>query len=115
MLDRNSDPNLRVYAIWYNMVFSDRKKRWPDELLSDPRVIHFWDEEKVLGRWFGSHPDYLGSNRVYWDAYLLYGPRSRWSEKPDDLVGWGGTIIAKRDELKTNVESTIRKYHRKKR
>lgn len=111
ILEKNPDPELRVYAVWYNMIFTDAIRRWPEKLMTDPRVIHFWDDQKILGRWFGRHPEYLKhegqapiSDRVYWDAYLLYAGDSRWIDKPDHLVSWGGTIVSRRDQIKPDVD-----------
>ncbi|MCI0388015.1 MAG: hypothetical protein MOB07_04510 [Acidobacteria bacterium] len=73
--------------------------------MTDPRVVHFWDEQKVVGTWFGKHPDYnsLSNGQVLWDAFLLYGAESRWDAKPSHLVSTGQTIVAKREELRKTL------------
>jgi hypothetical protein len=83
------------------MFQGDERSRWPGSLLTDPRVVHFWDEQKVVGAWFGNHPDYSGLSKgqALWDAFLLYGAESRWDDKPSHLISTGRTIMAKREEL----------------
>jgi hypothetical protein len=65
--------------------------------------VHFWDERRLVGTWYGRHPDYLNGAQVLWDAYLLYGRESRWDDKPSHLLGWGGTILRKRRQLAAEV------------
>ncbi len=88
----------------------DEKSKWPDSLLTDTRVIHFWDEQKVVGTWFGKHPDYSGLSKgqVLWDAFLLYGSESRWDDKPSHLISTGRTIVAKREELRKSLPPLLK-------
>ena len=83
----------------------DERSKWPSGLLTDPRVVHYWDEQKVVGEWFGKHPDttILSNGKVLWDAFLLYGQEARWDDKPSPLVSAGRTIVAKREELRKNL------------
>ncbi|MCI0353068.1 MAG: hypothetical protein L0Z53_26915 [Acidobacteriales bacterium] len=83
------------------MYRGDERSKWPSDLLTDPRVVHFWDEQKVVGTWFGQHPDYtsLSNGQALWDAFLLYGAESNWGDKPSHLISTGRTIVAKREEL----------------
>ena len=67
--------------------------------MTDPRVIHFWDENKLAGRWFKENvvPDY--GARIIWDAYFLYGLEAEWRKIPQPMIRWGRTIMDKREEL----------------
>lgn len=94
---------MRVYAVWFNMVERDARALWPADALTDRRVVHFWDEHRLLGTWYGRHPDYLKSSLVLWDAYLLYGRASRWDDQPSHLVSWGRTILRTREQLKADL------------
>lgn len=88
----------------------DARSAWPASLLTDPRVVHFWDEHKVVGTWFGKHPDYtsLSNDRVLWDAFLLYGVEARWDDKPSHLISTGRTIVAKREELRKSLPPLLK-------
>lgn len=103
LLAKSPSSRLRVYAVWFNMIGSDQRSKWPADLLTDPRVLHFWDEKRVVGSWFGRHPDYMGSDSVLWDAYLLYGPEAYWAEAPSHRVGWGRTIVGTRRQLEKEL------------
>ena len=96
-----------MYAIWYNMVASDARKRWPDDLIDDPRAVHFWDEERVVGRWFAARPELgectLGSD-VAWDAYYLFAATSRWTDAPGPLITSGCPIVRSREQLEQALD-----------
>lgn len=97
--------NVKVYAISFQMLASDRMAKWlvePDDLLSDARTLHYWDDGKIVGRYYEKHVTQLGDpgdERVEWDAYFLYRPDATWGEQPPEHVSWGRTIVASRDQL----------------
>lgn len=113
VLDANADMDLRVYAIWFRMYAGDQRDRWPADALTDPRVLHYWDEEKVVGTWYAQHlsgivdrmaPGSRGYEApVLWDAYLVYGPESQWHDGPDGLRRWGRTILGTGEGLREAV------------
>jgi hypothetical protein len=103
LLEKNPSANLRIYAVWYNMIGSDSRRRWPEDLLTDPRAIHFWDEKKLLGRFYTSHLGLERADEVLWDAYILYGPQASWEKAPPAIVSWGNTIVRTRDQLRREV------------
>lgn len=101
-----------MYAVWFEMLSYDRRSAWDPKLLADQRVMHFWDEKRIVGRWFGEHVggrgggsrrhDLLpGLGDVAWDVYFLYGPDARWENAPSSLLGQGKPIIAWRNEFLT--------------
>ncbi len=87
------------------MLPSDWLAGWvvgPQDLFSDPRAEHLWDEGRVVGRWYDERVTRLGKpghDRVEWDAYFLYGPDAAWGEEPPALVSWGRTIVDSRNRL----------------
>jgi hypothetical protein len=85
-----------VYTVWFNMYPGDARWRWDGAGLTDPRVTHFWDDQKVVGSWFSANVTHR-SNPT-WDYYALYAPDATWgpSARP---VGAGGTLIGRRDQL----------------
>jgi hypothetical protein len=112
LLDKYKNANLRVYAVWFNMMPADARTKWSSTLLHDARVSHRWDEGKVVGRWFAPRTAGIkaqlaagsawGDGDVLWDAYLLYGADARWDEAPSGLIHWGRTIVAGRETLKAD-------------
>ena len=119
VLERQPKADLRVYAIWFNMVETDAREKWHFELLPDRRVQHFWDEEKVVGRWFAPRtqseemenalePNASGLGQaVLWDSYLVYGPESRWGDGPSGIRRWGRTVLRTREGLRTAVDALL--------
>ena len=114
LLDANPDAELSVYAVSFHMLPSDHLARrlvWPEDLMGDPRVMHFWDENRLIGRWYETEVTRLAGDeeeRVEWDAYFLYGPDAVWAEKPPQEVSWGRTIVGSRGELKRHFDALIR-------
>lgn len=98
ILDPNPEADLVVYAIWFNMLVMDHRSRWDDGLLTDDRVIHFWDEPREVGRWYAEQGIYPFGT-VAWDIFFLYGPEAGWDEVPAPLLSSGFTIIAQRSKL----------------
>ena len=101
LLEKNPSSEMRVYVIWFSMIPLDYRWRWDDKVMTDPRVIHLWDEEKIAGQWFAEHvEDYQG---VVWDTYYLYSPEARWDLAPTSLISSGSTVLAKREELQRSI------------
>lgn len=96
--------DLAIYAIWFNMLGSDAEAKWPRRLLTDPRVKHYWDAQKVVGTFYGENVSAGSPQHVEWDAYFLYGPEAEWIEEvPSGLVSWGRTIVGSRDHLENDL------------
>ncbi len=107
ILDKKPDAALRVYAVFFEMVTGDEGARGrvdPRELLHDPRVTVFWDEAKLVGRWYEENVTKLGKrggrdDRVEWDAYFLYEPDAKWIDGRPQVASWGRTVYAERERL----------------
>lgn len=54
--------------------------------LSDSRIQHFYDKNKVVGKAVADSVGWTGN--VAWDIYLFYSPIVRWSEAPPKPVYW---------------------------
>lgn len=85
------------------MVASDERERWPGRVLADPRVRHFWDEERLVGTWFGQLESANEPGAVLWDAYYLYPPGVRWADGPGKAVSVGCPIVDSREELRRDL------------
>lgn len=108
ILDRHRSANLRVYVVWFSMVPTDARSRWrlTGHVIDDPRVRHFWDERKVVGRWFAEQANW-DEGDVMWDVYFLYGPGAHWGQGPGEPVARGGTIEDEAAELVRQVEALL--------
>ena len=102
-----------MYAIWFNMYPGDARSKWPSTLLTDRRVLHYWDEERAVGRKYLSHiPAMMGRQAAatlapeadtLWDAFLVYAPDDRWQGPIPVPVSWGYPIMVTRDQLLGDV------------
>ena len=115
ILEKQPAADVRVYALWFSMLESDSRPRWPRDALRDPRVTHLWDEKRVLGRWYAQDLKLKMWSRslktwsdALWDAYLLYGPKASWTSGPQPLIGWGTSIMESREELRTKLNPLLR-------
>ncbi len=104
-MDRYPSADLRVYAIWLPMLWSDSRALWDGRVMPDPRALHFWDGQRVVGEWFSVQVD--GYEGVSWDAYYLYGPEAVWDAVPAPLLGSGGTIYGERETLEAQVKAIL--------
>jgi hypothetical protein len=105
ILAKNPAADLRVYAVWFNMLPGDHRLRWDGAGLTDPRVVHLWDEQKLAGTWFAERVD--GRAGIAWDVYYLYGPQAQWEAEPGPLVSSGRTIIARRAQLESSIATLL--------
>ena len=103
ILAKDSTIDLRVYAIWFNMYPGDRRSRWNPKRISDPRVMHYWDEKKIVGRWLVDQQIVDYPDEVLWDAYLLFGPEASWNETPRILNTWGRPVYPDRKRLAASL------------
>ena len=97
---------LQIYAVWFNMLRSDDRSRWPADALADPRVEEYWDQERVVGQWFAQHLGFA-FGPIAWDAYYLFGPEATWEKEPTPLLDTGSTIISNSQRLRTNLADFI--------
>ena len=107
-MDEIKGQDIEVYAVWYNMLASDSESRWPEKLLVDPRVTHYWDAKRVVGIWYGENVTAKEPGHVEWDMYFLYPADSMWIEDgPTGLISQGRTIVDTRNQLKEDVLKTV--------
>jgi hypothetical protein len=107
LLEKHPTAILQVYVVWFSMIPTDARGawRWTGNVITDPRVVHFWDHQKVVGRWYAQHETPAEINPgIVWDAYFLYGPEAEWKVKPEPLISWGATVV---DEFQTLEENLL--------
>ena len=93
------------------MLGTDARSRWgwTGGIINDARAAHFWDEKKVVGRWYAGQENPEESDPgVVWDTYYLYGPDAEWSAKPEPLIARGATVRDEADELKRLVDQLLK-------
>ncbi len=88
------------------MLGGDSREKWEANLMTDPRVTQLWDAEKVAGRFFADQEGFIFGSVAY-DIYYLYGPEAQWDIKPSPLVSSGYTVMAKRNQLKKDIDRLL--------
>jgi hypothetical protein len=94
-----------VYAVWFNMLYGDSRDSWDGAGMTDARVQHFWDQQKVIGNWFSS---VLQREETTWDFYAVYGPDATWGADPPKALSQGGTIISRTNQLQLAINPLLR-------
>ena len=115
VLEANPAAEIHVYVVWEPMLGARRNRAAEaTELISDPRVRHYWNDDFIVGEFFKDHD----SGRTAWDIYFLYGPEAVWQEEPEPLLLSGRTVIRKRQalhdalaELWQQTELATNRYH----
>lgn len=104
ILDENPEAELKISAVWFNMLPADDRSKWPEKLLTDSRATHYWDEQKLVGRFYGENVTQQKKDLVEWDAWVLYGQEAEWGEEgPSEMIGWGRTIVQTRERLRQSI------------
>jgi len=108
ILEQYPNADFKVYTIWFNMLPTDHRNRWSSKVLSDSRVTHLWDQQRLTGILYGQHTNYPGN--IAWDVFYLYGPEAEWIDVlPSPLLSSGYTIISKRVILKESITPLLEK------
>ena len=97
LLQKYPSSSVRVFVVWFNMLAGDSRDLVDRRVLNDPRVINFYDPNRLVGSWFAAHNVQGGG--IVWDAYFLYGPDASWSAEPGPLLSSGGSVISSTFDL----------------
>lgn len=98
--------DIQIYAIWFNILPSDYKAAWDENLLTDSRVQHFWDEAREIGSWYAQN-GLFSHGSIAWDIYYLYGRDAAWEEVPEPLLRSGYTVFGDRKNLLNEINGII--------
>ncbi len=90
VLKNLNSSKLKAYVVWTPVLFGDGRERAEESLraMSDPRVTHFWDKDRILGKEFGKTLTLPHGKKFAWDVYLLYDAKAQWRDKPPEPNDW---------------------------
>jgi hypothetical protein len=71
ILAQNRTANFRDHEVWFDMLFGDSRSKWDGVGMADPRVVHRWDEQKMVGNWYSTTVTHR--EKSTWDFYGLCG------------------------------------------
>ena len=77
------------------MLAGDSRSAWDHNVLNDPRVLEFWDGNRIAGEWFAERQigGLGGPGSIAWDAYYAFPSTSTWKTQPSGLLAAGSDII----------------------
>lgn len=77
------------------MLAGDSRSAWDSNVLNDPRVLSFWDGDRVAGKWFADQRlgRLGGPGSIVWDAYYAFPRNSTWKSQPSHVLAAGSDII----------------------
>lgn len=83
------------------MLAGDSRGAIGSSILEDPRVQTFWDGDRIVGDWFGTHAvgGLGGDGYTVWDAFFAFDGQAGWDRQPTRAVAAGATIIGNTDAL----------------
>lgn len=86
MLQSHDDPDLAVYVIWSDQLGAE-EHHVPEaaELLDDPRALHYWDAERLVGR---AYEDVIGTPMPAWDVWIVHGREATWGAGSPPSPAW---------------------------
>ena len=96
ILSKNTDPRLRVFAIWVPFMAGTRNAV-QTSVLADPRVTNLWDQNAISSQWFSRHLTHQPGPT--WDYYILFGPSARWAAAPGPVISQDGTVLGTTSNL----------------
>jgi len=110
IMKKYPEEDLIVYAVWFNMIPGDRKEGWDPELLDDKRVTHYWDEDRVLGKWITKNvPDCRHLGKIDWDSFYLFDADGKWDDTLEGIKACGTPIYTHKEKLKDASEKLFAK------
>ena len=82
------DADISVSIVWINMLPLDNRAmaRVRAQTMQDPRVQHFHDPRKRVGRAIAHSMG--GRDKVAWDIYLFFAPGGEWDGGPPPSTWW---------------------------
>lgn len=93
-LAKHPNDDVAVFVVWSDQLGATPKHAAEAaELMPDPRVRHYWDSDRLLGRAYqGSleaNGETHGLDAPAWDVWLLFDADARWgTEGPPRPVWW---------------------------
>jgi hypothetical protein len=100
-----------VFAIWLPMLAGDSRSAWDSNVLNDPRVIDFWDGDRIAGKWFADKQlgGLGGPGSIVWDAYYAFPRNSTGTNEPSAVLAAGSDIIDNVSRLENTFLPLLRR------
>lgn len=98
---------MRVYAVWERALPTDSRAEWDDTVLDDPRVVHYWDPERLVSAALVTREDAQQSG-AHLDQFFVFGPEASWDAAPTGLRDTGRNILGRSDQMQDALAPLLR-------
>ncbi|HEY2168912.1 MAG TPA: hypothetical protein VGJ30_04760, partial [Candidatus Angelobacter sp.] len=115
MLKRNSNPHIRVFAVWEPILPTDYSSPGTMVLarLSDPRVAQYWDKNHLFAEQLGlklesdtghPRPNCCTRKGIQWDEVAVYDQNAQWEGQLPRAVFLSGPVVHAADFSKVVMD-----------
>jgi hypothetical protein len=114
VLQKINSHRLKIYVVWTPVLPGDSRKAAAQAVreVADGRAMHFWDEERILGKQFGKLLPLPGGKKFAWDIYLVYDTKTKWNAAPPSPASWMHQLgdderVLDGEKLRSNVAAQL--------
>jgi len=93
---------VRVYTVWFNMLWGDSREGWDSTVLPDARVTHLWEWAEAGGA-AGSPRKTETRRGPNWDAYWRMARRRAGTRRRGPWSAMGGPVINVGAQLQSQI------------
>lgn len=116
ILDKNKNSEIYVFIVWYPALPEESRDKWSDQILTDRRAIHWWDENGLIREFFEkelpsqTEDKTAGDNNTI-DRYYIYDVDAEWiaGQPPTNLLTSGRGILQHQEEIIKTLEPYVGK------
>ena len=103
LLEKQTDPRLRVFVVWEPVLPTDLTAPSTVALrrIHDARVKQYWDRHRVLSHAMGEHD----RPSVVWDYVAVYKPEQLWTDAPPQPEFKGKPVVRFIDGTREALQS----------
>ncbi len=90
VLAKVSGDNLAVHVVWMPVLPNDDHDAAVEyrSLIADPRAVHYWNGDQVLGQVYGRTVRLPGGRDLAWDIYFLFDAGIVWEAEAPMPSDW---------------------------
>ena len=82
--------NLAVHVVWMPVLPNDDHDAAVEyrSLINDPRAVHYWNGDQILGQVYGRMVRLPGGRDLAWDIYFLFDAGIVWEDEAPMPTDW---------------------------
>lgn len=97
---------MRAFVVWEPVLLTDWTRPTTAVLarISDPRVMQFWDRDRLISHAWGEH----SRKSIVWDDISVYAPGTLWQGQAPKSLFRGRTVVQAQDEARAALAQALR-------